>query len=93
MFPEDKVHLPSTDKGSCSHLLFISCIQHLASKTLGTGFAKDISFPSNLSCPLKLPKESVAGAAFIPLLCLGAWVHLKIREISLVSLVSCCSLG
>lgn len=83
MFPEDKVHLPSTETGSCSHLLFISCIQHLGGKTLGTGFAKGISFPSNLSCPLNLPKESMAGAALHP----TALQHLKIREVSLVSYV------
>lgn len=67
VFPEDKVHLPSTEKDSwgCSAvpLLFISFIQHLDSKTLGTGFAKDTSFSSNLSCPLNLSKESILGMA------------------------------
>lgn len=80
MFPEDKVHLPSTGKDSwgCSAvpLLFVSFIQHLDSITLGTEFAKD-TFSSNLSCPLNLSEESILGMAgqpFIPLLCLGSWV-------------------
>lgn len=89
MFPEDKVHLPSTEKGSCSHLLFISFVQHLDSKTLGTGFAKGISFPSNFSCPLNLSKESIlgmAGAALPPTALpgkLGSPTHLQM-EIYLV---------